>query len=270
MLNLDDYRYKTSADLSGSMTGLTATTFSGNVSFSAVPSETGAVVTITKKADVTPPPVPAVLPVEQWRSPNMTIIKQGFEDADTAISGFEGQINGVIQTLKAVDVDGWMPTYLSPFVAPKTLYVRDLPEGSYTFAMRAIDIVGNKSDWSPAMKVVIDRADPVVANSFVVNGVTNNEVSVQWKGATDVGSGICEVNLVDDIGLVLQSSTVKNAPALRLAPNSTISGSAQVFDCIGNGLKADLSITHSLATASKSGRTGKWSAANTFGAGAMN
>ena len=269
MLNLDDYRYKTSADLSGSMTGLTATTYSGNVSFSAVPSETGAVVTITKKADVTPPPVPAVLPVEQWRSPNMTIIKQGFEDADTAISGFEGQINGVVQTLKAVDVDGWQPTYLSPFVAPKTLYVRDLPEGSYTFAMRAIDIVGNKSDWSPAMKVVIDRADPVVTNSFVVNGVTNNEVSVQWKGATDVGSGICEVNLVDDIGLVLQSSTVKNAPALKLAPNSTISGSAQVFDCIGNGLKADLSITHSLVTTSKSGRTGKWSAANTFGTGAM-
>ena len=269
MLNLDDYEYKNSAALSGSMTGLAAATFSGNVSMSAVASETGAVVTVTKKTDVTPPPVPTVLPVEQWRSPNMAIIKQGFEDADTAIAGFEGQVNGVVQSLKAVDVDGWVPTYLSPFVAPKTLYVRDLPEGSYTFSVRAIDIVGNKSDWSPAMKVVFDRADPVVTNSFVVNALTSNEVSVQWKGATDVGSGICEVNLVDDIGLVFQSSTVKNAPALKLAPNSTISGSAQVFDCIGNGLKADLSITHSLVTASKSGRTGKWSTANTFGLGAM-
>ena len=269
MLNLDDYRYKTSADLSGSMTGLSAATFSGNVSMSAVASETGAVVTVTKKADVTPPPVPSVLPVDQWRSPNMTIIKQGFEDADTAISGFEGQINGVVQTLKSVDVDGWLPTYLSPFVAPKTLYVRDLPEGSYTFAMRAIDIVGNKSDWSPAIKVVIDRADPVVTNSFAVNAITSNEVSVQWKGATDAGSGICEVNLVDDIGLVLQSSTTKNAPALKLAPNASISGSAQVFDCIGNGLKTDLTITHTLLTANKGSKTGKWIAANSYGTGAI-
>jgi hypothetical protein len=269
MLNLDDYRYKTSADLSGSMTGLSAATFSGNVSMSAVASETGAVVTVTKKADVTPPPVPSVLPVDQWRSPNMTIIKQGFEDADTAISGFEGQINGVVQTLKAVDVDGWQPTYLSPFVAPKTLYVRDLPEGSYNFAMRAIDIVGNKSDWSPTVKVVIDRADPVVTNSFAVSAITSNEVSVQWKGATDSGSGICQVDLVDDIGLVLQSSIVKNAPALKLAPNATISGSAQVFDCIGNGLKADLSITHTLLTANKGSKTGKWSAANSYGTGAI-
>ena len=269
MLNLDDYRYKNSSDLSGSMTGLTATTFSNNVSLSAVPSETGAVVTITKKADVTPPPVPTVLPVDQWRSPNTTIIKQGLEDADTAIAGFEGQINGVVQTLKAVDVDGWLPTYLSPFIAPKTLYVRDLPEGSYNFAMRAIDIVGNKSDWSPTVKVVVDRADPVITNSFAVTAITNNEVSVQWKGATDAGSGLCEVDLVDDIGLVLQSSTVKNAPSLKVAPNATISGSAQVFDCIGNGLKADLSITHTLVTAAKGSKTGTWSAANSYGTGAL-
>jgi hypothetical protein len=269
MLNLDDYQYKTSSDLSGSMTGLAATSFSGDVSLSAVASETGAVVTITKKTDTTPPPVPAVIPVDQWRSPNMTIIKQGVDDADTTIVGFEGQIDGVVQTLKAVDVDGWLPTYLSPFVAPKTLYVRDLPEGSYNFAMRAVDFVGNKSAWSPTVKVVIDRADPVITNSFAVNAITNNEVSVQWKGATDAGSGICEVNIVDEIGLVVQSSTTRNAPTLKLAPGTSLSGTAQVFDCIGNGLKADVSVTHALATASKSSKTGKWSAATSFGAGAL-
>lgn len=269
MLNLDTYQYRDSKSVGGSMTALTAKTYSGNVSFSAVASESSAVVTITKKADVTPPPVPAVLPVDQWRSPNMTIIKQGYEDADTAISGFEGQIDGVVQTLKASDIDGWVPSYLSPFIAPKTLYVRDLPEGSYTFSMRAIDIVGNKSDWSPAMKVVIDRADPVVTNSFVVNAITPNQISVQWKGATDAGSGVCEASIVDEDGLVVQSSTAKNAPTLKLDTGSTLAGTARVFDCIGNGLSGELSVTHTMATAAKSSKTGKWSAANTFGAGAL-
>lgn len=269
MLNLDTYRYRDSKSVGGSMTALTATVFSGNVSFSAVPSETGAVVTVTKKADVTPPPVPAVLPLDQWRSPNMTIIKQGLEDADTAITGFEGQIDGVVQTLKASDVDGWVPTYLSPFVAPKTLYLRDLPEGSYNFSMRAIDIVGNKSAWSPVMKVVIDRADPVVTNVFALSAVTTNDVAVQWKGATDAGSGICEASIVDETGLVIQSSTTKNSPTLRLETGSTLSGTARVFDCIGNGLSGELSIAHTMATAAKSSKTGKWSAAAAFGAGAM-
>ena len=269
MLNLDTYQYKDSKSVGGSMTALTAKTYSGNVSFSAVASPTSAVVTITKKADVTPPPVPAVVPVDQWRSPNMTIIKQGYEDADTAISGFEGQIDGVVQTLKSSDVDGWVPTYLSPFIAPKTLYVRDLPEGSYNFAMRAIDIIGNKSDWSPTVKVVIDRADPVVTNNFAVNAVTPTDISVQWKGATDAGSGVCEVSIVDEDGLVVQSSTAKNAPTLKLDTGSSLAGTARVFDCIGNGLSGELSVTHLMATAAKSSKTGKWSAANSFGAGAL-
>ena len=269
MLNLDTYQYRDSKSVGGSMTALTAKTYSGNVSFSAVASETSAVVTITKKADMTPPPVPPLVPVDQWRSPNMTIIKQGYEDADTAITGFEAQIDGMVQTIKAPDIDGWIPTYLNPFVAPKSLYLRDLPEGSYTLAIRAIDIVGNKSDWSPATKVIVDRADPIVTNSFVANAVTPNQISVQWKGATDAGSGVCEASIVDEDGLILQSSTVKNAPTLKLETGSTLSGTARVFDCIGNGLSGELSVAHTMATVAKSSKTGKWSAANTFGAGAM-
>ena len=77
MLNLDTYKYTTSTNVSGSMTGTTATTYSGNVSFSAVASETGAVVTVTKKVDTTPPPTPVLVPVAQWQSPNMAIVKEG-------------------------------------------------------------------------------------------------------------------------------------------------------------------------------------------------
>jgi hypothetical protein len=270
MLNLDNYVYRDSRQVGGSMTGLTATTFSGNVSFNAVASETGAVVTITKKADTTPPPVPNVLPVAQWNSPNMVILGPGGEDADTAVVGFEGQIDGKVETLKASDIDGWLPTYLSPFIAPKTFYLRDLPEGSYSFAMRAIDIVGNKSEWSTPMNVVIDRADPVVTNSFAVASANSKELTVSWKGATDAGSGICQVNVVDEDGLVLATSTAKNAPAFKVTPGATLAGTAQVFDCLGNGLTGDVSIANTYIPADKSSRTGKWSAAGaSFGAGAL-
>ena len=270
MLNLDNYQYRDSRSVSGSMTALTATTYSGNVSFSAVASETGAVVTIKKKSDNVAPPVPPVIPVDQWRSPNMTIIKAGYEDANTAITGFEAQIDGVVQSVKASPIDGWVPTYLSPFFTPKTLYLRDLPEGSYNFALRAIDILGNKSDWSPTIKVVIDRGHPLVTNDFVVNGISSNEVSLQWAGVTDTGSGICQVNIVDEEGLMIQSSSVKNAPVFKVSAGTTLSGTAQVFDCLGNGMRGDLSLKASLVVGDKSSKTGKWSPAGAaYGAGAI-
>ena len=270
MLNLDNYNYRTSSTTSGSMTGLTAKFYSGNVSLSAVASESSAVVTITKKIDTTPPPVPTLIAVDQWRSPNMVIVSAGGEDTDTAIVGFEGQIDGKVETLKASDVDGWMPTYLSPFVAPKTLYLRDLPEGSYTFAVRAIDVVGNKSEWSPAQKVTIDRVNPVVTNEFVLTGAAAGEVFLQWKGATDAGSGICQANVVDEDGFILATSSVKNAPVLKVPTGAKLVGTAQIFDCVGNGLTGDLSIASTLVAADKSAKTGKWSsAAATYGAGAI-
>ena len=270
MLNLDTYQYRDSKSVGGSMTALTAKTYSGNVSFSAVASETNAVVTITKKADTTPPPTPVLVPVAQWNSPNMVVIKEGSEDADTVITDFEGQIDGVVQTLKASNIDGWVPTYLSPFVAPKTLYLRDLPEGSYTFSMRSIDIVGNKSDWSAPVKVIIDRGHPVVTNDFVLSNANANELTVAWKGATDPGAGICQVNVVDEDGLIIQASSAKNAPAFKLTNGVALTGTAQVFDCVGNGQSGALSITNTLVSAEKSSKTGKWSAAGAaYGAGAI-
>jgi len=270
MLNLDSYKYTTSSLMGGSMTGLSATTYTGNVSMSAVASETGAVVTIKKKNDLATPAAPVLVPMDQWRSPNMVILKENPADADTAITAFEAQIDGIVQSLKASDVDGWQPTYLNPFVAPKTVYQRDLPEGSYTFSMRSIDVLGNKSNWTAPMKVLIDRGHPVVTNDFVFTGLSGGEVSLQWKGATDPGSGICQVNIVDEDGWVLQSSSVKNAPEFKVATSTIVAGTAQVFDCLGNGMTGDISIGNTLASADKSSKTGKWSsAAATYGAGAM-
>jgi hypothetical protein len=270
MLNLDTYKYSDSRAVSGSMTALTATTYSGDVSISAVATETSAVVTIKKKADVTPPPTPVLVPVAQWQSPNMAIIAPGNEDADSAIAGFEGQINGVVQTLKTSDVDGWEPTYLNPFVAPKSVNIKELPEGSYSFAIRAIDIAGNKSQWSTPVDVVIDRAHPVVTNNFAISSANANELTVAWKGATDTGAGICQINVVDEDGVVIQSTTAKNAPSFKLTNGVILAGTAQIFDCVGNGQTGELNISSSYIAASKSLRTGKWVAATTaFGAGAM-
>jgi len=270
MLNLDTYVYKDSRIVGGSMTGLTGTTYSGNVSFSAVATETGAVVTIKKKPVSVTTPVPPVIPVEQWNSPNMTILQSGYDGPDAAIVGFEAQINGTVQSIKASDIDGWLPTYLNPFIPPKTVYLRDLPEGSYSFSLRAIDVLGNKSAWTKPMNVVVDRAHPVVTNDFVLAGVNGNELSYTWKGATDAGSGVCQVNIVDEDGLMIQNSTVKNAPVIKVNSGSSVTGTAQVFDCLGNGITGNVSVSSAIILPTKGTRTGIWNAAPaSYGSGAI-
>ena len=263
MLNLDTYQYRDSRAIGGSMTALTATTYSGNLSFSAVASETGAAVTIKRKNDGIAPPVPLVVPFEQWRSPGMTILQSGYEGTDTAIMAFEAQVDGVTQSVKSSDIENWYPTYLNPFTAPKTVYLRDLPEGTYNFALRAIDIAGNKSEWSKTQKVTVDLGRPTVTTDFNFVTATGNQVSIGWSGAKDAGSGLCQTNLVSPEGLILQTSSAKTAPILKVTNGQTFSATAQVFDCIGNGVSGNLSVTNTYTPADKSSRTGKWTAAGT-------
>jgi len=261
MLNLDTYQYKDSKSVGGSMTALTAKTYSGNVSFSAVPSDTGAVVTITKKADVTPPAVPPLVDVREWKYPAMEILKPGYEDADTAIKGFEIQVDGVAKELATSEPEGWWPTYLNPFEPRKTVFLRDLPEGAYNFALRAIDLAGNKSPWTPTVKVTVDRGQPVVAPQFSLSSFGTNDVSLAWDGLKDPGTGLCQTNLVDEDGLITQSSTAKSSPIIKVPTGTTLSSKAQAFDCIGNGVVGDLTLSNTLVKADKSSKTGKWSPA---------
>jgi hypothetical protein len=261
MLNLDTYQYKDSRSVGGSMTALTAKTYSGNVSFSAVPSDTGAVVIITRKADVTPPAVPPLVDVSGWKYPAMEILKPGYEDAETAIKGFEIQVDGVVKELTTSEPEGWWPTYLNPFEPRKTVFLRDLPEGSYNFALRAIDLAGNKSPWTPTVKVTVDRGQPVAAPQFSLSSLGTKEVSLAWDGLKDTGSGLCQTNLVDEDGLITQSSTAKSSPIIKVQTGTTLSSKAQAFDCIGNGVVGDLTVSNTLVSADKSSKTGKWSAA---------
>ena len=270
MLNLDTYRYVNSLSVGGSMSALTATTYSGNISLSAVASESGAVITVKRKGDRTTPSVPVLTPSTQWRSPGVEIIKPDYADADIAIASFQASINGVVSDLPVSQVESWSPTYLNPFTAPKTLHLRDLPEGTYSLALRAIDIVGNKSEWSSATQVTIDRGPPVATNDFLVTSVNENQISVAWSGAKDSGSGLCQMKLVNEEGLVLQSSATKTAPVIQLTNGVALNAKAQLFDCVGNGITGDLSLTNTFQPADKSSRTGKWSAAGAlYNSGAL-
>ena len=66
---------------------------------------------------------------------------------------------------------------------------------------------------------------------------------------------------IRDSGLIVQTSTAKAAPTLKVTNGQTLSATAQVFDCIGNGVSGDLSVTNTYTPADKSSRTGKWVAA---------
>jgi hypothetical protein len=63
---------------------------------------------------------------------------------------------------------------------------------------------------------------------------------------------------------------VKNAPVFKVSTGMALSGTAQVFDCLGNGMRGDLSLKASLVVGDKSSKTGKWSPAGAaYGAGAI-
>jgi hypothetical protein len=200
----------------------------------------------------------------------MEILKPGYEDAETAIKGFEIQVDGVAKELATTESENWWPTYLNPFAPRKTVFLKDLPEGSYNFALRAVDLAGNKSPWTPTVKVTVDRGQPVVAPQFSLASVGVNEVSLAWDGLRDPGSGLCQTNLVDEDGLILQSSTAKSAPVIKVPASTPLSAKVQAFDCIGNGVVGDLTLSNTLVKADKSSRTGKWSpAGNAYPAGSI-
>ena len=269
MLNLDNYKYVLSRN-SGSMTGTKASLYSGNISLSATTSDSGAVVTITKKADTTPPPTPVLVDSKEWKFPALGILKSGYEDADTAVTSFQISVDGVVSDLAGTAVEGWNPTYLSPFTAPVTVLVRDLPEGSYSLALRSIDRAGNKSAWSDPVKAVIDRGHPTVTSDFALTTANADQLTFAWTGASDKGSGLCATNLVNALGFVTQSSNSKSPPAITIANGQSINATAQVFDCVGNGVTGDFSANATFTRADKSSRIGKWeSAGKAYTTGAL-
>jgi hypothetical protein len=273
MLNLDNYAYSAAGRASGSMTlaATKSTTFySGNVSIEAVAASTDQkiIVKIARKPDTVAPPVPPVTPVSTWRYPGAEIIESGYDDADSAIAGFEAQVDGNVVAIESTLDSNFVPTYLDPLVTRRAVYVKDLPEGSYSLSIRATDVWGNKSAWSPVTKVTIDRGLPVVKSATNIVSATSENMKVALTELSDAGSGLCSTQIVNQDGFVLQSSSKKSAPEFTFKRSTDLSSTIQVFDCLGNGIIGDLKVKSSFIAANSSSRTGKW-IASSLGEGAL-
>jgi hypothetical protein len=275
MLNLDNYTYSAAGRAAGSMTltpNKSTSFYSGAVSLEVIPSSTDQKVTvkITRKADTVAPPIPPVTPFSSWRFPGVQIIDSDYEDADSAIASFEALIDDKLVPISSSVSTNFVPTYLDPLVSRRTVYLSDLPEGTYSLSLRATDVWGNKSPWSPATKVTIDRGTPTVKNDSAVVAVTTDSIKVSLSSFNDSGSGLCSTQLVNEDGFVLQSSTKRSAPEFTFPKAFELKSSIQTFDCLGNGVIGDLSLKSSYLPASKSSRTGKWvSTASSYGEGAI-
>ncbi|MGA0902453.1 MAG: hypothetical protein ACO3RD_06095, partial [Candidatus Nanopelagicaceae bacterium] len=265
MLNWDDYTYVRSR-ANGSMTlpvGKTATVFSGNISIvAAATSDPNKIeVTVTRKADVTPPPAPEVTDPNSWRYPGVSIIKPGYDDGESTIASFELDISGTIVEILGSQVDNLVPTYLNPFTPAKTVYLRDLPEGNYKLAVRAVDVWGNKSPWSTSVETYVDRGDPIVSEEISLSAISGGSAEVAWSGVRDEGIGLCTTLIHNEEGFVLARSNEKTAPKLALPLGKEVRGKAQIFDCLGNGMTGEISLSANYVAPTKSRRTGKWSSA---------
>ena len=266
MLNWDNYTYIRSK-AAGSMTlpqGSVATTFSGYISISAAATDSDRKVTvsITRKADTTPPPIPEIIDVSKWRYPDISIIEANYDDGETAIASFEALIDGNVLALEAAEVDDFNPTYLNPFTPQRTVYLKNLPEGNYEIALRAIDTWGNKSPWSRTVKAYVDRANPIITSDFAITSINPQSTTLTWRGLRDEGIGLCSTIFHTPEGFVLARSDAKTSPSFTIPTGLSYTAQAQVIDCLGNGMKGDIQLSSSFISPSDSKRTGKWSAAS--------
>ena len=263
LMNLDNFRYTSSATTSGSPILQFGSTFldsSGNISVSATQKDADTVsVTITRKPDTIAPPTPILTNPNTWNSPDAELITAGYEDGESIIDKFQISTNDKVLEVAGSASSSWYSTYLSPLIPVKSLHVKDLPEGTYALKVRGMDIYGNLSPWSQTVNVIIDRGAPTVTSDFKATNIDTNATKLVWTGASDAGSGICSVQVANSDGFIVartdRTTNVNSAPEL-LFKGDTV-GKAQVFDCRGNGVEGDLSLGFTYIPAFNAKTTGK-------------
>jgi hypothetical protein len=264
MLNLDSHFYSSTGKATGSMTLPTSKSFSlysGNLTLETLPStdDKKLQVKISRKVDSTPPPRPEFSEKQTWQSPDASILKQGYNDLESAIDFFEARVDGKVLPAKINSKSSFVPTYLDPFISRRTIQVKDLPEGTYSLEVRSQDVWGNQSPWSKAESVLIDRSYPKVDLGIDTVTFQNRKVKVSLQGFSDEGSGLCRTALFNQDGVVTSVDSSKSAPTFDFPLGQKFSSSFETFDCLGNGIGGDLSFTGSYKSASENRRTGKWS-----------
>ena len=141
-----------------------------------------------------------------------------------------------------------------------SIYVRDLPEGTYRLAIRSADVWGNISPWSAEQKVTIDRKAPQATSVFKIQRVMGDKVEIQWTGAKDADSGLCSTTLANEDGWIVHRSSQKQNPVFTLLSNDNSIFDASLFDCYGNGVRGTFGYSaQSWTLTSGSTRVGKWS-----------
>ena len=263
LLNLDTFRYSINGSAFGSPTLAIGRSFmvaSGNISITAQQVDEDSIsVTVTRKNDTTPPPRPIITNPSTWSSPESELIAAGYEDGESIVEKFQISLNEKIIDVPGSESTKWFATYLSPLNPIKSLHVKDLPEGTYALKVRGVDIYGNVSDWSQPVNVVIDLGAPVVTNDFKVSTINSAGTRLIWAGAKDVGSGICSVQVMNSDGFIISRTdrtvNVNSSPELKFSNDAT--GKAQVFDCRGNGVEGDLTLSATFIPAFNAKTTGK-------------
>lgn len=263
MLNLDSYQYSSTGRASGSMSlqkNKSVSFFSGNITIetSLNVNDQKITVKITRRPDNNPPPTPLLTDASTWRFPQEEIVAKGYEDRESTIKSFEAQIDGKVMPIDSELDVSTTPTYLDPFLTRRTVYQKNLPEGRYNLAIRAIDIWGNKSPWSSSINVLIDRGLPIVKSDSIVTGVTSDLIDISLSSIKDEGSNLCSTQIANDLGFILQKSSKKVAPNFLFKKNTTSKNSIYTFDCLGNGVTGDFSLTNVYSPATLMKRTGKW------------
>lgn len=262
MLNLDSYIYAGSKS-TGSMTlgaGKSFKFFSGNVELtvSAGKDSDQVKLDIKRTPDANPPPTPKLTPATQWRFQDSELITSEYDDLESAIDYFEIKQGDLISKLPQSSDEIWFPTFLNPINPPRMVYLRDLPEGDYEFALRAVDVWGNKSSWSESRKTTVDRAHPLLKSDFELQSLTTEAFALSMTGISDAGTGLCQTRVVNSIGWVKQRTTVKSAPTLNFNFNRNESDAIEAIDCLGNGTRGAISVRNTFVPVTQMKRTGKW------------
>jgi hypothetical protein len=263
LMNLDSFRYASSSNITGSPTlpfGKTFLDASGNVSITATLKDSDTVsVAFNRREDTIAPPIPVLTNPNLWNSPETELLTAGYQDGESLIEKYQLSMNEKIVDSEGSKSNRWYPTYLSPLNPEKSLFVKDLPEGTFTLKVRSIDIYGNASGWSNSVNVVIDRGAPIVKNEFKVSSVNTAGTKLLWTGASDAGSGICSVQVANSDGFIVartdRINNVNSSPELSFKGDAI--GKAQVFDCRGNGVEGELSLGVTYIPASSATKTGR-------------